>query len=170
MKEEFEKIIRRRTAIRKYSDKKVEKEILDKILEAGRLAPTAMNLQPFKIIVVESNEGLEKVDLATRYRYGAPLVLIVCGNKNEAYGSGDYSTYEMDSCIVGTHMMLEATNLDVDSVWVKAFDSNIIKREFDLSSELEPVLLLPLGYRTEDCPENPKHNIRKDISSLVEYR
>ena len=170
MKEEFENIIRRRTAIRKYSERKVEKEILDKILEAGRLAPTAMNLQPFKIIVVSSDEYLNKIDLATNYRYGAPTVLIVCGNKSEAYNKGEYSTYEMDSCIVGTHMMLEATNLDVDSVWVKAFDADTIKREFELSSELEPVLLLPIGYRTMDCPENPKHNIRKDINDLVIYR
>ena len=170
MKEEFENIIRRRTATRKYSERKVEKEKLDKILEAGRLAPTAMNLQPFKIIVVESDEGLNKIDLATNYRYGAPLVLIICGNKNEAFSKGDYSSYEMDCCIVGTHMMLEATNLDVDSVWVKAFDENTIIREFNLSSELVPVFLLPLGYRTEDCPENSKHNIRKDLSDLVEYR
>ena len=67
-------------------------------------------------------------------------------------------------------MMLEATNLDVDTVWVKAFDADVVSREFDLPSELVPVFLLPLGYRASDCPENPKHNIRKSINELVEYR
>ena len=170
MKEEFENIIRRRFAVRKYTDEVIEKEKLDKILEAGRVAPTAMNLQPFKIIVVQNEDNLKKIDLATNYRYGATTVLIVCGNLNEAYTRGSYSSYEMDACIVGTHMMLEATNLDVDTVWVKAFDADIISREFALPSELVPVFLLPLGYRASDCPENPKHNIRKSINELVEYR
>ena len=81
----FEEIIRKRTAVRKFSDKKLEKEKLDKILEAGRLAPTAKNSQPIKIYVIKSEEGISNLDKATRCRYGASTVLIVCGNKEEAY-------------------------------------------------------------------------------------
>ena len=167
---EFEDIIRRRTAVRKFSNRKIEKEKLDSILEAGRLAPTVKNNQPIKIYVVESSEGLEKMDKATRCRYNAPVVLLVCGNKEEAYHKEDYSTYEMDSCIVATHMMLEATNLNIDNIWVESFDSNILRDEFKISSELTPVCLLPIGYKEIDCPENPMHKIRKDIKEIVEYR
>ena len=167
---EFEDIIRRRTAVRKFSDKKLEKEKLDKILEAGRIAPTAKNNQPFKIYVVESEDGLLKIDKASRCRYNANTVLIVCGNIDEAYHKEDYSTYEMDACIVTTHMMLEATNIGVDNIWVEAFDENILRDEFNIPNELVPVCLLPLGYKAEDCPLNPLHNIRKDINDIVEYR
>ena len=167
---EFEDIIRRRTAIRKFSNKKLEKEKLDKILEAGRIAPTAKNNQPFKIYVVESEDGLLKIDKASRCRYNANTVLMVCGNINEAYHKEDYSTYEMDSCIVTTHMMLEATNLGVDNIWVEAFDESILRDEFNIPNDFVPVCLLPLGYKAEDCPINPLHNIRKDIIDLVEYR
>ncbi len=167
---EFEEIIRRRSATRKFSSQKVEKEKVDKILEAGRLAPTAKNNQPIKIYVVESNEGLASIDKASRCRYGAPLVLIVCGNKNEAYQKGEHNTYEMDSCIVATHMILEATNLNVDNIWVELFDENILREEFNIPSEIVPVCILPMGYRDSDCPINPMHSIRKDINELVEYR
>jgi nitroreductase len=167
---EFEEIIRKRTSVRKFSDKDLEKEKLNKILEAGRLAPTAKNNQPFKIYVVNSEDGLAKIDNASRCRYGAKTVLIVCGNKEEAYHKDDYSTYEMDSCIVATHMMLEATNIGVDNIWIESFDENILRDEFNIPSEYIPVCLLPLGYKAVDCPINPLHERRKNIEDIVEYR
>lgn len=166
----FEEIIRKRTAVRKFSDKKLEKEKLDKILEAGRLAPTAKNSQPIKIYVIKSEEGISNLDKATRCRYGASTVLIVCGSKEEAYHKGEYSTYEMDSCIVATHMMLEATNVGVDNIWIESYDENILRKEFDIPSEYIPVCILPLGYKIDDCPINPMHDKRKSIDELVEYK
>ena len=167
---EFDKVIRKRTAIRKFSDKELEKEKLDKILEAGRLAPTAKNNQPIKIYVVQSDEGIDKINKATRCRYGAKIVLIICGNKEQSFKKDDFSTYEMDSCIVATHIMLEATNLGVDNIWIEAFDENILRKEFNIPEDLVPVCLLPLGYKAEDCPMNPLHNIRKSIEDIVEYK
>ena len=167
---EFEDIIRKRTSIRKFSDKVVEQDKLDKILEAGRLAPTAKNNQPLKIYVINSEEGLLKIDNASRCRYGAKTVLIICGNKEAAYHKGDYSTYEMDSCIVTTHMMLEATNIGVDNIWIESFDESILRDEFNIPVEYIPVCLLPLGYRSSDCPINPLHEKRKNIEDIVEYK
>ena len=167
---EYEEIIRKRTSVRKFSNKELEQEKLNKILEAGRLAPTAKNSQPIKIYVVKSKEGVEKIDKASRCRYGASTVLIICGNKEEAYHKGDYTTFEMDSCIVSTHMMLEATNLGVDNIWVESFDGNILREEFNIPSEFTPVCLLPLGYKSEDCPVNPLHTVRKNIEDLIEYK
>ena len=166
----FEDIIRNRTSVRKFSDKKIETEKLTKILEAGRLAPTAKNLQPIKIIVVQNEENLHKLDNATRCRYNANTVLIVCGNKEKSYHKGDYSTYEMDSCIVATHMMLEATNIGVDNIWIEAFDEKILREELKIPNDLTPICLLPLGYKSNDCPMNPMHSIRKSIEELVEYK
>ena len=75
----------------------------------------------------------------------------------------------MDSCIVATYMMLEATNIGVDNIWVELFDETILRKEFNIPNEIVPVCLLPIGYKKEDCPINPNHNIRKPINSLVEY-
>ncbi|MBR3198518.1 MAG: nitroreductase family protein [Bacilli bacterium] len=167
---DFEEIIRKRTAIRKYSDKKLEKEKLNKILEAGNLAPTAKNNQPFKIYVIETDEGLKKVDEASPCRYNAQTVLLVCGDKNEAFHKEDYSTYEMDCSIVTTHMMLEATNLGVDNVWVEMFDQNMIRDLFEIPENLIPVCLLMLGYKADDAKANEAHSIRKNIENLVIYK
>ena len=167
---EFEDIIRKRTSVRKFSDIKLEQEKLDKILEAGRLAPTAKNNQPIKIYVVNSKEGIEKIDNASRCRYGAQTVLIVCGNKDEAYHKGEYTTAEMDACIVGTHMMLEATNLGVDNIWVESFDESILREEFQIPNGYTPFLLMPLGYKSEDCPINPLHDKRKALEKIIEYK
>lgn len=113
---EFDEVIRKRTATRKFSDKLMERNKLDNILEAGRLAPTAKNFQPIKIYIVESRQGLEQIDEVSPCRYNAPTVLIVCGDKDRAFKKGNYSTYEMDACIVATHMMLEATNQGIDNI------------------------------------------------------
>ena len=167
---EFEKVIRERTATRKFSNKLVEKDIIDKILEAGRIAPTAKNLQPIKIYVVQSEEGLKKLDKATPCRYGSPIVLLVCGDKEKSYVKDDVPIYQMDATIVATHMMLEATNLNVDNIWIESFDEKILRDEFNIPSEFIPICLLPLGYKASDCPINPLHTKRKNIEDLVECK
>ena len=166
---EFESVIRERQATRKFSNKIVEKEKLDNILEAGRIAPTAKNIQPIKIYVVESSEGLEKIDKASPCRYNAGTVLVVCGDKEKAFTKKEHSTYEMDACIVATHMMLEATNQGVDNIWVEMFDEKVLREELSIPNEIIPVCLLPLGYKTDDCPDSPNHNRRKELNELVEY-
>ena len=167
---EFEKVIRERTAIRKFKDKQIKKEELDNVLEAGRLAPTAKNIQPQKIYVVQSSEGIEKIDKASPCRYNAPTVLIVCSNKDIAFKKDDYSTYEMDACIVATHMMLEATNVGLGSIWIEFFDGEKLKKEFDLGKNIEPICLIPLGYVADDYNGNPMHNNRKSLNEIVEYK
>ena len=167
---EFESVIRERKATRKFSNKQVEKEKLDKILEAGRIAPTAKNLQPIKIYVVQSEEGLNKIDKSSKCRYGAKTVLLVCGDKEKSYVKDGSPIYQMDASIVTTHMMLEATNLGIDNIWIELFDGDIIKNEFNIPDNLEPVCLLPIGYKSKLCPPSLLHNIRKDINEIVEYK
>ena len=133
---EFEKVIKERTAVRSFKNDQIDNNQLTNICEAGRLAPTAKNLQPQRIIVVQSEEYIEKIDKVSPCRYNAPTVLIVCSNKDEAFKKDNYSTYEMDACIVATHMMLEATNLGLGSVWVELFDKELLKQKFNLDSNI----------------------------------
>lgn len=165
--QDFETVIRNRTATRKFKNKEVEKEKLNKILEAGRLAPTAKNLQPQKIYVATSREALEKIDKVSPCRYGASTVLVVCSDKKIAWAKDDYSTYEMDACIVATHMMLEATNVGVDNIWIEMFDKQALKKEFGLEDSIEPICLLPIGYKDDEYTGNPLHHVRKELSETV---
>ena len=167
--QDFETVIRNRTATRKFKDIKVENEKINRILEAGRLAPTAKNKQPQKIYVASSKEALDKIDKVSPCRYGAPTVLIVCSDKNIAWAKDDYSTYEMDACIVATHMMLEATNVGVDNIWIEMFDKQKLKKEFELDDNLEPICLILLGYKASDYAGNPLHNQRKDLNEIVQF-
>ncbi len=167
---EFEKVIRDRFSARKFRDDLISDDKLNKILEAGVLAPTAKNNQPQKVYVVKSKEGLSKIDKATPCRYNAPICLIIASDKNIAWSKDNYSTFEMDATIVATHMMLEATNVGVDNIWIEMFDKDIIKKEFDLDSNVEPICLIPLGYKTSDCIPSPMHSKRKNISDIVFYR
>lgn len=165
----FDEVIMKRCACRKFSDYKLSDEEFDKILEAGRIAPSAKNLQPIKIIACRSSESLEKIDKVSPCRYGAQQVLIVCGDKKVAFREGDYSGYEVDASICATHMILEATNIGIDNIWVRMFDSKVLKELFNLKDGLEPVCLIPLGKKSDDCPDSPNHNKRKEISEIVDY-
>lgn len=167
---EYEKVIKERKSTRLFSSKEVEQEKIDKILEAGRLAPTAKNYQPFKVYVVRSEEGLKKIDKCSKCRYKAPLVFIVLGDIENSYIKEGNPLCFMDGSIVATHMMLEATNIGVDNIWIELFDSNKIIEEFDVPNNLKPVCLLPMGYKSKLCPPSPFHNIRKNIDKIVEYR
>lgn len=163
---ELEEVMKKRTATRSFKNEKIKKEQLERILEAGRLAPTAKNLQPQKIYVLESEDALRKINDASPCIYGAQTVLLVCSDKNIAFSKDNHSTYEMDACIVATHMMLEATNVGVDNIWVEMFDVDKVKELFAIKEE--PICLIPLGYKTDDYTENPNHTIRKELSEIVE--
>lgn len=164
---EFDKVIRERCSIRKFSEREVEEDKLLKILEAGRMAPTAKNIQPIKIYVIKDTEKLDK---ATRCRYGAKTALLVCGDTDEVYSNDFHNTLDIDCSIVATHMMLEATNIGVDNIWIDMFDRNIIRNEFNIPDNIMPVCLLPIGYRDDSCPTSPNHDRRKELSELVEYK
>lgn len=166
---EFNEVIRKRTATRKFSDKKISEADIKKILEAGNLAPTAKNYQPHLIYVIVSNEGLEKIDKITPCRYNAQCCLLVCSDKNKAFHFNEFSTFEIDASIVATHMILEATDLNIDSTWIEAFDKNEVKEAFSLDESIDPVCIINLGYKTDDCPENPLHNQRKELNEIVKY-
>lgn len=117
---EFREVIENRYSCKDYTDKQVEKEKLTKILEAGRVAPTAKNLQEQKIYVVQSKEYLAKIDACTPCRYHAPTVLVITYDKNNVFtypGEKRNSGVE-DATIVATHLLLAAYNEGIDSCWI----------------------------------------------------
>ncbi len=166
---EYEKLIKERKSTRLFSNKMVDDESINKILEAGRIAPTAKNKQPYKVIVVKSEEGIKKIDKCTKCRYNAPVVLIICGDMEAAYSKSGRSYADIDTSIVTTHMMLEATNIGVDNIWIGLFDPEKVIEEFGIEAPFEPIHLMPIGYKAKLCPPSPFHNIKKDLDDLVTY-
>jgi nitroreductase len=117
---EFEELARNRYSLRKFSPKPVEKEKLDLILEAGRLAPTACNYQPQRILVIKSEEALAKLKKCTPYVFDAPTALLVCydGKVSWKRGYDGKESGDIDASIVGTHLMMEAAQLGLGTTWV----------------------------------------------------
>ena len=167
---DFETVIKKRSSTRRFSEKKLEREKLDKILEAGRIAPTAKNMQDFKIYVIESEDAIKKLDETHPCRYGAPTSLLVCADNANGFSTdGTHKSGVIDACIVATHMMLAATSLDVDNIWTWAWGNEELAKKFDLPEEIEPVCVLPLGYRSPEDHGSAMHDQRKEITKLVEF-
>lgn len=169
---EFLDVIKNRYSCKKFNGRSVEKEKLETILNAGRLAPTAKNLQEQKIYVVQSEEGLGVIDAITPCRYGASTVLVVAFNKNNVFtypGDKRDSGIE-DASIVATHMMLAATAVGVDSCWINFFDPEVAVEKLGLNEDEEVLMLLDLGYAAEGTKPLPNHYSRKDLSETIEYK
>ena len=166
---EFDRVIKERFAARGFKSDSIGDDLILKILEAGRIAPTAKNQQPQKIYVVRSSEGIKKIDEVSPCRYNAPVVLLICSDKNIAWRKEDYSTFEMDATIVATHMILEATNVGLNSVWVEMFDKEKTKEIFNLDENIEPVCLIPIGYKEDNVVPSPMHTTKKSLEEMVEY-
>ena len=167
----FLELAEARYSVRSYSDKPIEKEKMDKILRAGQVAPTAVNYQPQKIYILKSVGALNKARSVTRFTYGAPVILLVCADETKAWSSSTekYDTGEMDATIVCTHMMLEAWELGIGSVWVRGFDSKQVAKVFNLPKNIKPICMLPLGYPADDAtPYTAWHSTYRAINETVE--
>ena len=166
---EFNEVVKSRYSCKKFDGRKVEKEKLNQILEAGRLAPTAKNLQEQKIYVVTSEEALAKIDMLTPCRYGAGTVLVVAFDKNNVYtypGDKRDSGIE-DAAIVATHMILAAANVGVDSCWLNRFNPDDAKKVLGLPDNEEVLMLMDLGYAATDTKPLANHVSRKPLSETV---
>lgn len=168
---DFTTVIKDRYACKKFDGRQIEQTQLDSILAAGRLAPTAKNLQEQRVYVVQSEEGLAKVDKLTPCRYGAPTCLVVAFDRNNVftYPGGKRDSGIEDATIVATHMMLAATNEGVDSCWVNFFDPEAMARELGLPENEEVLMVLDLGYAAEGTKPLAPHSQRKELSETVAY-
>ncbi|MBQ4177802.1 MAG: nitroreductase family protein [Lachnospiraceae bacterium] len=167
----FLELAEARYSCKKFSDRAISDEDLNYILEAGRLAPTAKNLQPQHIYVMRSAEALEQIDRLTPCRYGAPTVLIVAFDKNNVftYPGGKRDSGIEDATIVATHMILAAYNEGVDSCWINFLDPEKMAEVLGLPENEEVLMAMDLGYAAEDAGPLPNHSNRKDLTETVSY-
>ena len=169
---EFYEVIKSRYSCRKFADKPVEPDKLERILEAGRLAPTAKNVQPFKIWVIQSPEALEKIKSATPFQWlTCPVILAVGGTQEGAFvrPSDNRNFEDVDASIAATHLILAIQAEGLGSTWIGFFDEPKVKELFPDMKDYDLIALLPIGYPAEDAKPSERHEVRKSKSELVKY-
>lgn len=166
---EFLELAKSRCSVRSFTNKPIKREILDYILETGRVAPSACNKQPQRIIVVRQPDNIEKVQKAYS-TFGSQCILIICRDERVALVrefdgkcSGD-----LDIGIVTDHMMLAAREKGIGTVMIGLFDPRILRKEFEIPDYIQPTVLLILGYPKTGFSDSERHNKqRKPISKTV---
>jgi nitroreductase len=166
---EFKELVKTRYSVRAYKRRPVSKGKIDGVLTAARLAPTASNRQPFKIIVIHT-KGREEELLSVYPRewfVQAPLVICICGIPSMAWiRKVDKRQYlDVDAAIVMDHMILAATDLGLGTCFIAAFNADNARKVLSIPADAEPILFTPLGYPNS----TPKMKERKSLEELVSY-
>jgi nitroreductase len=169
----FLDLVRRRYSVRAYRPDPVPDDLLASVLEAGRLAPTASNRQPFRIIVVRTRgrEAELRRIYDSEWFVQAPLILCVCEVPAEAWRRTMYdgrSHADVDAAIVMDHLTLAAADLGLGTCWIAAFDPAAAREVLAIPDEGEPMLFTPLGYAADPSP-SPRHAERRPLDELVRY-
>ena len=166
---EFNDVLNRRYSCRAFSAQAVEREKLERILEAGRMAPTAVNKQPVHIWAVSSLEKLEAIKGVTRSNYGAPLLLVVGCRPEEAWVRryDGKNGAEVDAVIVATYMMLAAENEGLATLWVGSFDPALLREILPGADDYELVAMINVGYPAAESMPSAMHGARKSVEELV---
>lgn len=156
------------------STRVVEQDKLDRILEAGRVAPTAANKQPQRLYVLKSKEALRKAAAASfSPLYGAPVVILVCYDLDSVWKNSsetllpDYNSGEQDCAIVATQMMYAAEEQGVHTIWIRGFDARNVKEAFNFPDNMIPAMMLPLGYPSDKSEPSPMHFKRHPMEKML---
>ncbi|MBQ3418307.1 MAG: nitroreductase family protein [Ruminococcus sp.] len=167
---EFSKVIKERYSVRKYKPDMILDDELNRILEAGMLAPTGCNYQPQRIYVLKSEEAIAKIRSLTRCAFDAPIVLIIALDEASDWKSpleAGCRAGVQDVSIVADHMMLAAWEIGIGSCWVNYFKPSEVKSAFDLPENETPVLLMTLGYPANDSKPAKLHSESKNLNDIV---
>ena len=168
---DFLTLAKERYSVRRLTDRPVEQEKIDKIIEAAIAAPTACNNQPFKIWVLQSPEALEKVCQTTPFKFvkEAPMVFVVGGDAGAAWKRrfDDHNFVDVDVSIVATHMMLEVQDLGLGTTWVGHFDPNRMRELFPEMKDYELVCVFGVGYPAADATPADGHAASRGRDELV---
>ena len=167
----FLELVTERYSARSYSDRKVEQEKIDYILECARLAPSAVNFQPWKFIIVESEEKRTALHAcyAQEWFQQAPLYIVVCGDRSQSWTRkrDGHDHADIDAAIATEHICLAATEVGLGSCWVCNFRPQVVNEVLGIDGEtVYPVAIVPLGYAT-DTPTPKKRKPLEEILTRI---
>ena len=163
-------LIEKRKSIRSYKPQDVEEEKLNYILQAFRKAPSAKNLQPWKLIVVKDKKKISDLSIACNnqtFISEAPVLVVACAKEDEAYGvmGGYMNSYPVDIALALEHLILAATEKGLGTCWIGAFKEKLVKDLLDVPDNVRVVAITPLGYPAIEG----RTRGRKPISEIVCY-
>ncbi len=162
----FLDLAKKRISVRGYESKPVPEEKLAEVLEAGRMAPSAKNSQPYHFIVVKSPESKKALGEAypKDWFISAPVIIAVCVEPEKAWHRADGKHYaDVDGAIAMDHMTLCAADLGLGTCWIGAFDPALVKKALNLPNGVEPLAMTPLGFPADGG--RPKN--RKPLGDIV---
>ena len=160
-----------RYSVRSFQPTHLPQEIIDKLLEAAKLAPTGCNNQPQRILILNTDASLEVLKNCTKCHFNAPTAMLICYNREECW-TRKYDGAQSgvtDASIVATHVILEAADLGIGATWVMHFDPAAIREAYHIPQQVEPVALLVMGYPASDAKPMHFHEEYRDMSELVVY-
>lgn len=167
---DFIDLARSRYSVRKFKKDLIDDNIINQILEAAKVAPTACNNQPIRIYIVKSDDAKQKVHNCTNSHFDAPLFMIVCYDNRQCWERpfDGKTSGEIDASIIATHIMLEAYSIGIGSTWVMHFNPSLLIKELNIPANIIPVVLLPMGYPSIDALPSVKHSTYKDLKDIIE--
>lgn len=167
----FSQLAKERFSCRKFKPNKVEQDKIDTILNAAVVAPTAVNKQPQRILVLTDDDKLKSLKDCTRFDFDAPLCFVICAQRDCAWTRryDDKSSYETDAAIITTHMMLQAQDIGLGTTWVMSFNPIKAREILNIPDDYEILYFLPTGYPAEDVQINALHDTFIDMDEMVKY-
>jgi nitroreductase len=168
---DFLDLAKNRFSVRSFKNDHLPQNVIEEILKAGHVAPTGCNFQPQKILVMNTDESIEKLQECTKCHFNCPTAMLICFSKDECWTrkyDGKQSGI-VDASIVTTHLMLRAFELGVGSTWVMHFDPFKIKETFNLPKNVEPCALLVMGYPHKDAAPIEMHFKNRPMDEVVFY-
>ena len=166
---EFSQLIALRKSVRSFTNKKIDDLSIKRILEAGRIAPSAVNIQPIWLIVVDDDHLLENLWLSYPRQWfrSAPQAILVCGDHSESWkrAADNKDHCDIDAAIAIDHITLMAASMGIGTCWICNFNPDIIRDSFNLPKNIEPIAIIPMGYPSENfIPEDKKRKPLKDLA------
>lgn len=168
----FLELAQRRYSCRNYQPIPVEEEKLMQLLESFRVAPSAANKQPWQLIVVRLPENKAKVIEAYPRNWieTAPLLIIVCADHQLSWKRADNKDFaDVDISIATDHLILQATELGLGTCWVCNFNNDIIKKNFNIPENLEPIAIVPVGYPADHSEPGRHESKRLHLCEFVNW-
>ena len=170
---QFLQLAKQRFSVRNFKPDPVSEKDLNYVLEAGRIAPSAVNYQPWQFIVIKEKENLEGVyKLYHREWFNtAPVVIILIADHNQSWkrASDRKDHADIDVAIAADHITLAAADKGLGTCWVCNFDKQKIIEYFNLPAHLEPVVILPLGYPVEKADTERHSGKRKSLKEIIHW-
>lgn len=169
---DFLELAKNRYSCRIFKPDAVEEDKLLKVLEAARVAPSAVNYQPWHFYVIQNPENKAKVIEAYPREWikKAPVLIVACGNKQVSWKRADGKEHvEIDISIAVDHLTLQATELGLGTCWVCNFQAKKLREAMNLPLHMEPIVIIPMGYLVEDADVERHAAKRKSIDEIVSW-